>query len=281
MKLHSFYEASKDLEVYKPGETPEELSARLGMPRSEVLKLDANENLFLPQMTVKEILREALEETDPRIYPSGERKRLREALGGYLGVSPKQIVLGGGSDQLIELLLHAFLRAGDEMLAVTPTFSVYGLTARAMGVGYRTVDLQGDFSLNVEETLSAVSPDTRILVLCSPNNPTGYQFARDKLLSLAENFQGLVVVDEGLRGVRRLLLYRGGGQVRQHADAEDLLQGFRPCGSEDRVCRVELGLGRGIERQISDALPCLFDLPQGRVAYVGEDRRSEGLRRGG
>jgi histidinol-phosphate aminotransferase len=196
VKLQSFYEASKVLEVYKPGETPEELAARLGMPPSEVLKLDANENLFLPQMMVKEILREASEETDPRLYPSGERNRLREALGGYLGVSPTQVVLGGGSDQLIELLLHAFLRAGDEMLAVTPTFSVYGLTARAMGVGYRTVDLDEDFSINVEETLSAVSPDTRILVLCSPNNPTGNQFARDEVLSLVERFQGLVVVDE-------------------------------------------------------------------------------------
>jgi histidinol-phosphate aminotransferase len=196
VKLQSFYEASKDLEAYKPGETPEELAARLGMPRSEVLKLDANENLFLPQMMAKEILREASEETDPRLYPSGERKRLRRALGGYLGVSPRQVVLGGGSDQLIELLLHAFMRAGDEMLAVTPTFSVYGLTAKAMGVGYRTLDLEEDFSLNVEETLSAVSPNTRILVLCSPNNPTGNQFARDKVLSLVERFQGLVVVDE-------------------------------------------------------------------------------------
>jgi histidinol-phosphate aminotransferase len=196
VKLQSFYEASKDLEAYKLGETPEELAARLRMLRSEVLKLDANENLFLPQMMVKEILREASEETDPRLYPSGESKRLREDLGGYLGVSPRQVVLGGGSDQLIELLLHAFLRAGDEMLAVTPTFSVYGLTARAMGVGYRTVDLGEDFSLNVEEILSAVSPRTRILVLCSPNNPTGNQFVRDEVLNLAEKFQGLVVVDE-------------------------------------------------------------------------------------
>ena len=196
MKLHSFYEASKDLEAYKPGETPEELATRLGIPRSEVLKLDANENLFLPQSMMQEILREASEETDPRLYPSGESGRLREALGGHLGVSPKKIVLGAGGDQLIELLLHALLKAGDEMLAVTPTFSVYGLTARTMGVGYRTVDVKEDFSLNVEETLSAVSPRTRILVLCSPNNPTGNQFARDKVLSLAERFQGLVVVDE-------------------------------------------------------------------------------------
>jgi len=196
VKLHSFYEASKDLEAYKPGETPDELAARLGVPRSEVLKLDANENLFLPQMMVQEILREASEATDPRLYPSGESKRLRGSLGRYLGVSPRQVVLGGGSDQLIELLLHAFLRAGDEMLAVTPAFSVYGLTTRAMGVGYRTVDLEEDFSLNVEETISAVSPNTRILVLCSPNNPTGNQFAREKVLSLTERFQGLVVVDE-------------------------------------------------------------------------------------
>jgi histidinol-phosphate aminotransferase len=196
VKLQSFYEASKDLEAYKPGETPDELAARLGISRSDVLKLDANENLFLSQMMMHEILLEASEETDPRLYPSGESKRIRGAVGGYLGVSPRQVVLGGGGDQLIELLLHAFLRAGDEMLAVTPTFSVYGLTARTMGVGYRMVDVEEDFSLNVEETLSAVGPRTRILVLCSPNNPTGNQFARDKVLSLAERFQGLVVVDE-------------------------------------------------------------------------------------
>ena len=196
MKLHEFYEASKDLEAYSPGETPEELAIRLGKRRSEVVKLDANENLFLPHDKMQEILREVAEETDPRLYPSGESRRIREALGLYLGVSPKQIVLGAGGDQLIVLLLRALLRAGDELLAIDPTFSVYGLTARTMGVGYRTANLGKGFSLNLEDVLSAVSPKTRILVLCSPNNPTGNQFARDEVLRLAERFRGLVVVDE-------------------------------------------------------------------------------------
>lgn len=196
MKLQTFYNQSEGLRVYKLGETPEKLASLLGIPESQVLKLNANENLFIPNNFVKNILREALEETDPRLYPLDEMDRLKEALGKYLNISSDQIMVGAGGDQLIELVLQAFLRTGKEMLAVTPTFSMYGRTALKMGAKYKTVDLDVDFSLNFGKVISKVTSETRLLTLCSPNNPTGNQFKRETILHLAEEFQGLIVVDE-------------------------------------------------------------------------------------
>jgi len=196
MKLQTFIDVSKALEVSKPGKTVNQVSSMLGIQESEVLKLNANENLFLPIDFMQDILGEALGEVDPRLYPSEDMDRLQKALGGYLGVSPEQVVLGAGGDQLIELVLHAFLRAGDRMLIVTPTFSMYVRTARNMGVNYTKVDLEEDFSLNVEKTLSAASSQTDVIVLCNPNNPTANQFEREKVLRLIEGFGGLVLLDE-------------------------------------------------------------------------------------
>lgn len=196
MNLKTFFEVSTALSVYKTGETVKELATRVGIQESEVLKLNANENLFLPLDFMQDVLGDVVKDVDPRLYPSEDRNRLQKALGGYLGVSPEQIVLGAGGDQLIELVLHAFLRAGDRMLIVTPTFSMYERTARNMGADCMTVDIEEDFSLNVEKLLSAASPSTDVLVLCNPNNPTSNQFERRKVLRLVEGFNGLVVVDE-------------------------------------------------------------------------------------
>jgi len=142
MNLKTFFEVSTALGVYKTGETVKELATRVGIQESEVLKLNANENLFLPLDFMQDVLGDVVKDVDPRLYPSEDRNRLQKALGGYLGVSPEQIVLGAGGDQLIELVLHAFLRAGDRMLIVTPTFSMYERTARNMGADCMTVDIE-------------------------------------------------------------------------------------------------------------------------------------------
>lgn len=196
MKLQAFRDASRGLKRYETGETVKEISARTGMRESDVLKLNANENLFLPLKFLQGVLREVIEETDPRLYPSEDRAKLQEALGKYLGVFPEQVVLGAGGDQLIELVLHAFLRKGEEMLAVTPTFSMYGYTAETMGAEYRTVDIEEDFSLDAGKVLKVATSKTDILILCNPNNPTANQFEHEKVHRLTREFQGLVLADE-------------------------------------------------------------------------------------
>ena len=196
MRLERFLERSEHLTGYSPGVTPEELAMDLGVELSEILKLNANENLFLPVEFMRSILAEASRETDPRLYPTVEGQMLEKAISDYLGISPEQVVLGAGSDDLIEMVLYSILRDGDELLAATPTFSMYERGARIVGAEFKAIDLGNDFSLNVKSLLSAVTARTNVIVLCNPNNPTANQFPREEVLRLIEGFDGIVLLDE-------------------------------------------------------------------------------------
>ena len=181
--------------TYKPGETLSEYSPGTGVQSSELVKLNANENTFLSKEYQQRLVKMAAERVDPRLYPS-EDGRLERRLESILDVESGSIVLGNGSDQLIELLVYTLLKEGDEIVAVNPTFSMYRRAAEIQGVAYRPVDLYPDFSLNVEGLLEAVTPNARMMVICNPNNPTGNQFDEEKILQILESFDGLLVVDE-------------------------------------------------------------------------------------
>jgi histidinol-phosphate aminotransferase len=110
-------------------------------------------------------------------------------------VSPDQIVIGTGSDQLIDLISRAFLKRGDLALIVTPTFSMYERCVRTLGAELIRVPLRKDFSLDLENVLENGS-EAKLLFLCSPNNPTANQFKTETIHRLVDEFDGLVVVDE-------------------------------------------------------------------------------------
>jgi len=187
---------AEGLSRYDVGETVEDLSRRLRRDPASILKLNSNENFFVPIGFLRSILMEVVGEYDPRVYPRYEKLQLIEALSRYLNVSTGQIVLGAGSDQLIELISRAFLKPGDHTLSVTPTFSIYERCTRVHRARYEAVPLREDFSLDVDGMLNSAKPRTRIIFLCSPNNPTANQFDTDSIRSLLEGFNGLVVVDE-------------------------------------------------------------------------------------
>ena len=184
------------LSSYDVGETVDGLARRLNRKPSEILKLNSNENFFVPLDFLRAILKEAVEEADPRIYPRDEIKNLKNAFGEYISASSDQIVIGTGSDQLIDIVCRMFLRRGDEAIAISPTFSIYRRCTEIQGAVYRPVSLKEDFSLDVEEMLDAVTPRTRLMFVCSPNNPTANQFSRREIRLLADGFDGLVAVDE-------------------------------------------------------------------------------------
>jgi len=194
--LSQVFAQARKLEAYDVGETIEGLARRLEKKPSEIIKLNSNENFFVPLDFLKSILWEVVEEVDPRIYPRDEQRELKEALSKYMSVSPREIVIGTGSDQLIDLITRVFLKHGDEALSITPTFSIYERCATIQGAIFKAVPLKDDFSLDVEAMLSSITPKTRLILLCSPNNPTANQFVRRDIRLLAENFQGLVAVDE-------------------------------------------------------------------------------------
>lgn len=187
---------ARELGMYDVGETIEGLSSKLGKEPGEILKLNSNENFFVPLDLLRSVLKQCVEESDPRIYPRDEYKQLGEAISGLIGVPEECIVIGAGSDQLVELVSRIFLRDADEAISIEPTFSIYERCVRVQGAAYRSVPLREDFSLDVDLMLSAITPRTRAIFLCSPNNPTANQLRREDVLRLADEFVGLVAVDE-------------------------------------------------------------------------------------
>lgn len=195
-KMNDFIEKSEDLQGYRVGAELLEYLDKKNKQLSEILRLNQNENLFLPQGFHQGIIREVSGTTDIRCYPLTERLELENALGEYLGVPSEQIVLGSGGDHIIELTLNSCLKSGDSLIAVTPTFSMYPRTTKINGAEFVGVDIDEDFSLNVEKVINKIDERSKILVLCNPNNPTANQFNRKNVERLIEAFPGLVLVDE-------------------------------------------------------------------------------------
>jgi histidinol-phosphate aminotransferase len=187
---------SGELDTYDVGETIEGLAAKLGKEPSKILKLNSNENFFVPIGFLRRTLKEVVEEVDPRIYPRDETRDLREALSRYIKVPAEEIAIGTGSDQLIDLVSRMLLRRGDQAVSIDPTFSIYKRCVKIQGASYRAIPLKEDCSLDGKGMLASVTPRTRLLFLCSPNNPTANQFDRQQIKLLAGNFEGLVAVDE-------------------------------------------------------------------------------------
>jgi len=187
---------AQKLDRYDVGETIERLASKINRKPSEILKLNSNENLFIPINFVRGLLRQVTEEVDPRIYPRDEFRELRESISAHHNIPPDEIVIGAGSDQLIDLVSRMSLREGDEALSIAPTFVIYERCVKVQGGIYKSVPLRNDFSLDLEALLSSITPKTKIIFLCSPNNPTANQFRREEILRLAEDFDGLVAVDE-------------------------------------------------------------------------------------
>lgn len=130
-------------------------------------------------------------------YPDPQQKLLKTILTQQKKVSINQILLGNGSDEVLDLLFRAFCEPNqDNVITLPPTYGMYGVLADLNAIENRTVLLTTDFEPNVEEILKNVSKNTKIIFLCSPNNPTGNSFSDERILYLLRNFDGLVVLDE-------------------------------------------------------------------------------------
>ena len=130
-------------------------------------------------------------------YPDPLQTTLKKRLAQQRGVRSEQIFLGVGSDEAIDLLYRIFCEPGkNNVVSIAPTYGMYKVCADINGVEYREVPLNDDFSLDVEALLAAADANSRLLFLCSPNNPTGNVFPADEIERLVIAFDGIVVVDE-------------------------------------------------------------------------------------
>ncbi|MCB0428689.1 MAG: histidinol-phosphate transaminase [Flavobacteriales bacterium] len=161
-------------------------SARDEFKGSEGIFLDANENPF-----------GSVAGDSMNRYPDPLQWKLKKEIAGWKGVKEDQIFLGNGSDEVLDLLIRAFCEPKIQHILITPpTYGVYAVYAAVNDVPVKKVQLNEDFSLDAGKVLAAIDDSTRLVFICSPNNPTGNIIPLEATRRIAENFNGIVVVDE-------------------------------------------------------------------------------------
>lgn len=149
---------------------------------AEMVFLDANENPY---------------QNGVNRYPDPQQANVKVVLGQIKNLSQKQILLGNGSDEVLDLLFRAFCEPKvDNIISLPPTYGMYSVLANINNVENKEVLLSNDFQPQVDEILEAVTDNTKIIFLCSPNNPTGNSFTTESVTTLLEKFSGFVVIDE-------------------------------------------------------------------------------------
>jgi histidinol-phosphate aminotransferase len=130
-------------------------------------------------------------------YPDPLQWKVKEKLAPMKGVGPEQIFLGNGSDEPIDLLIRAFCEPhSDSILITEPTYGMYSVCADVNAVNIQKVPLTAEFEIDLDAIMNAVDNTTKLVFLCSPNNPSGNLLNREKIQTVLKNFSGLVVVDE-------------------------------------------------------------------------------------
>jgi len=149
---------------------------------NDMIFLDANENPF---------------ENGVNRYPDPQQITVKKALANIKNVHEKNILLGNGSDEVLDLLFRAFCEPNkDNIITLPPTYGMYSVLASLNAIEDRNVLLSEDFQPQIPQILAAVDENSKILFLCSPNNPSGNSFSEEAIETLLKNFQGLVVIDE-------------------------------------------------------------------------------------
>jgi histidinol-phosphate aminotransferase len=144
--------------------------------------LDANENPY---------------PTGYNRYPDPLQWKIKEKLSPLKGVTPEQIFLGNGSDEPIDLIIRAFCEPNrDSILITEPTYGMYSVCAEVNAVNIQSVTLTEDFDLDVDAIFHAINDSTKVIFLCSPNNPSAALLSREKIYAVLKGFEGLVVIDE-------------------------------------------------------------------------------------
>lgn len=161
-------------------------SARHEFSGEATVFLDANENSFGSPLPV-----------NYNRYPDPLQSIVKEQISRIKGVPPQNIFLGNGSDEAIDLLMRVFCEPGhDNIIILPPTYGMYQVCAEMNNIKVKKVSLTENFQLDLDAIAKAIDPLTKIIFICSPNNPTGNSINRSDIEVLLNNFDGLVVIDE-------------------------------------------------------------------------------------
>ena len=185
----------KDLPTYQPGRPIEEVARELGRPAAEIIKLASNENPLGPSPAALTAMQHVLAHLN--LYPDGNAFYLKHKLADKLGVQPAHLILGNGSNEIIEFVGHALMQPGVEVVVSQYCFAIYPLTAKLFGANVITVPAK-NYGHDLPAMLKAVTPQTRVVFVANPNNPTGTVVSKQELLDFANQIPAnvLLVVDE-------------------------------------------------------------------------------------
>jgi histidinol-phosphate aminotransferase len=180
-------------EVLAPGKG-KAFYEKLSAPEAAI-RMSLNENMLVDKSFSSTILQEVARGVDMRRYPRAKGGSALKAISEDLGLWEDQIIVGNGSDELLDLVAKVFV-GGGEALIVEPTFEMYRLYVGLARGKAKPVPLREDFSLEPEDVLSAIGERTKAVFICSPNNPTGRQYKREEVMKIVEESGKLVVLDE-------------------------------------------------------------------------------------
>ena len=182
----------RKLTTYQGVDPMEVLAEQAGIAPEDVIRLNGNENPYGPSPKVMEALGNFQQYNH---YPDQNQRQIREKLSDYLSVHPDRIVVGNGSDELIDLLLRIFMAPGENIIIPVPTFGMYSFSAEVCGGETITVSRDENFEIDVEAMKLAITAKTKIAFLASPNNPTGNIATESQIRSILDTGI-IVVVDE-------------------------------------------------------------------------------------
>lgn len=161
------------------------------------VRMGLNENMLVNKFFSDTILAEATKRVDAREYPPPKGWTAARTIAESMGIWEDEVLIGNGSDEVLDLIAKVFLSSeGREAIVVDPTFEMYKFYTSIAGGRTKQVLATGDFDLSAESVLSAVDDSTKVIFICSPNNPTGKQFNRDEILRIVEESGRVIVLDE-------------------------------------------------------------------------------------
>lgn len=168
----------KDLVAYEPGKPVEDVARELGLDPAAIVKLASNENPLGPSPKAQEAMRAVVAEA--HIYPDGGGWKLRRAIADKFGLEMGNVILGSGSNEVIEFIGHAFLKPGDNIITAGYAFLVYKLMAKVFGADTIEVPDPG-FIHDLDAMAAAITPETKEIFIANPNNPTGTLVGQEQI----------------------------------------------------------------------------------------------------
>ena len=187
--------ALRDLAVYQPGRPIEEVARELGLDAKEVIKLASNENPLGPSPVALAAMEKTLRSL--HLYPDGNAFYLKQKLADKIGIEPRNLILGNGSNEIIEFVGHALMVPGSEVVVSQYCFAVYPIVTKMFGAKLVVVPAI-EHGHDIRGMLGAVTPQTRVLFVANPNNPTGTLASREDIVTLINEIPPhvLLVMDD-------------------------------------------------------------------------------------